>query len=128
MLVTWLFSILMKLFAMFWIVDLALTDISTSFSLSPFSSAHITPIEAALASLGSVFLTTVIHVMRSLGNAMGNDCDAIRSDVSKTYMDETANSSLRQSANNTFIAPGCNVATAPQRGVNSIPLTSLSDS
>ena len=113
----------------FWIIVLVVRSRFTSFSPAPlFSSAQITPIEAALALLVSVFLTTANHTMVSSGNATGNDCDAMTSDVSKMNIEDTANSSSRHSANNTSTVLDAIVDGAPHRGVNSMPFTSLSDS
>src|SRR5215217_7613234 len=101
----------------FWIVFLAVMSRLRPSPPPSFSSAQITPIEAALASSVSVFWTTATHVMVLSGNATGNDCDVMMSDVSKTDIEDTANSSSRQLANNTAIALGSIVDTAPHRGV-----------
>src|SRR5215210_6822589 len=124
----WLFCTLTIFLTVFWIVVLVVVSRLTSAPPS-FSSAQITPIEAALALLVSVFVTTAIHTMVSSGNANGNDCDATISDVSKMNIEDTANSSSRHSANNTDgVLFGSIVDAPPHRGVNSMPFTSLSDS
>src|SRR5919112_5137594 len=125
----WLFCTLMMFLTVFWIIVLVWMSRLTFLSPPPlFSSAQITPTEAALASLVSVFLTTASHTMLLSGNATGNDCDATMSDVSKMNIEDNANSSSRHSANNTLTALVCIVDGAPHRGVNSMPFTSLSDS